>query len=68
MIPEDFIDDFIENSFKKALANLELTDPLHLKMISNGNGEFPNCYKLTKEGIKLIINKIFYDEETEKTN
>jgi hypothetical protein len=68
MTSKDFIDEFIENSFKKALANLELTDPLHLKMTDNRNGEFPNSYKLTKEGIKLIINKIFYDEEAEKIN
>lgn len=68
MIPEDFIDDFIENSFKKALTNLKLNEPFDLKMTDNGNGEFPNSYKLTEEGIKLIINKIFYDEETEKTN
>jgi len=68
MIPEDYFEDFLETSFKKALTNLELIDPLHLKMTNNGNGEFPNGYKLTKEGIKLIIDKIFYNEEAEKIN
>ena len=37
-------------------------------MTNNGNSEFPNGYKLTKEGIKLIIDKIFYNEEAEKIN
>ena len=36
------------------LKNLELINPLHIEMISNGYGEFPDGYKLTEKGISLI--------------
>lgn len=36
------------------LKNLELVNPFHIKMVSNGHGEFPDSYKLTEKGISLI--------------
>ena len=40
---------------KEELEKLELIDPLHLKLVSYGYGEFPDGYKLTEEGIKIIM-------------
>lgn len=46
---------------KELLEKLELINPLHIKLVSNGHGEFPNGYKLTEEGINLILKTINYD-------
>jgi len=40
---------------KENLEKLELVDPLHIKLIKDGHGEFPDTYKLTIEGIKKLI-------------
>jgi hypothetical protein len=45
-------------AINKVLKDLTLIDPLHLKMTSDGYGEFPNGYKLTEIGIQYIIEKI----------
>lgn len=37
------------------LKNLELNNPVDIKMIRAGYGEFPDTYKLTEEGIKIIL-------------
>jgi len=37
------------------LNNIELTDPLHLKMISSGDGQFPDTYKLTNHGVRAFL-------------
>jgi len=43
---------------KELLENLRLYNPYHLKLVSDGNGEFPDGYKLTEEGINEILKLI----------
>lgn len=40
---------------REALQNLKLVCPYHLEMVNNGNGEFPDTYKLTEKGINKIL-------------
>jgi hypothetical protein len=49
---------YSEETVKKCLSNLLLTNPLHLKMVSDGNGEFPDGYKLNEEGINYIVEQL----------
>ena len=42
----------------EVLKDLELIDPTHLTMASNGHGEFPNSYKLTDKGVEKLEDKI----------
>jgi hypothetical protein len=42
----------------KLLKDIKLYNPQDLRMISNGNGEFPDGYVLTEEGIEKIIKHI----------
>jgi hypothetical protein len=51
-----------EDRLKKRLSKLDLVNPAHLQMTSNGHGEFPDGYKLTKEGVKYIIKKLRKNE------
>jgi hypothetical protein len=44
------------NNLIKKLENIELVNPVHLKMVKSGGGEFPDTYKLTDSGIKLFNN------------
>lgn len=43
---------------REILENLELVSPVHLQMIRNGYGQFPNTYQLTEKGINLILEKL----------
>ena len=43
---------------KEALQNIQLINPVHLKMSSDGYGEFPDGYKLTEKGINYIIESL----------
>jgi hypothetical protein len=43
---------------EQILKELELVNPAHLRMVSNGHGEFPDGYKLTEQGVKYILEKI----------
>jgi hypothetical protein len=43
---------------EQILKELELVNPVHLRMVSNGHGEFPDGYKLTEQGVKYILEKI----------
>jgi hypothetical protein len=43
---------------REVLTNLSLVNPHHLKMTSDGYGEFPDGYKLTDKGIQYIIEQI----------
>ena len=43
------IEEFIE-----ALKEINLIDPYHIEMESNGHGEFPDSYKLTEEGAQRL--------------
>ena len=45
----------------KVLKDLTLINPAHLQMTSNGHGEFPDGYKLTKKGIQYIIEQLNKD-------
>lgn len=36
------------------LKDIKLIDPVHIELITDGHGYFPDSYKLTKEGIKLF--------------
>lgn len=40
------------------LSKLVLVSPVHLEMESNGHGEFPDSYTLTKAGVNLILECI----------
>lgn len=42
----------------KVLKGLSLLNPLHLQMISNGHGEFPDGYKLTEKGVHYILEQL----------
>ena len=42
----------------KVLSDLTLVNPSHLKMTSDGYGEFPDGYKLTEKGIQYIIEQL----------
>ena len=47
-----------EENLKKRLSKLDLVNPSHLQMTSNGHGEFPDGYKLTDKGVQYIIDKL----------
>ena len=47
-----------EENLKKRLSKLDLVNPAHLQMTSNGHGEFPDGYKLTDKGVQYIIDKL----------
>jgi hypothetical protein len=51
---------------EELISNIKLVNPYHLKMDSNGYGEFPDTYKLTDEGIKYILS-IVKNEQTRNT-
>lgn len=36
------------------LKGIKLINPIHIELVTSGNGEFPDSYKLTKEGVKLF--------------
>jgi len=42
----------------KVLKGLYLINLVHLEMTSDGNGEFPDGYKLTHKGIQYIIKQL----------
>jgi len=42
----------------KTLKDIELLNPVHLTLSSDGYGEFPNGYKLTEKGIQYIIEQL----------
>lgn len=47
-----------EKTMEEILTGLSLVNPAHLRMVSNGHGEFPDGYKLTEQGVKYIIEQI----------
>lgn len=49
------------------LKDIELISPIHLVMKSNGHGEFPDSYKLTKKGIEYL-EEIILEEYIERLN
>lgn len=40
--------------FVEVLKQVQLVDPYHMRMVSNGHGEFPDGYKLTEMGAKRL--------------
>ncbi len=42
----------------EVLKEIELIDPSHLKIKSDGYGQFPNSYKLTDKGVEKLEKKI----------
>ena len=36
------------------LKEIQLVNPYHMEMESNGHGEFPDSYKLTEEGAQRL--------------
>ncbi len=48
---------YTEEEFRKALLDINLVNPSHLQMTSNGHGEFPDGYKLTQKGVDYIIEQ-----------
>ena len=47
-----------EKTFEEILSKMTLVNPKHLRMTSNGHGEFPDGYMLTEDGIKYILKKL----------
>ena len=43
------------DNIKQVLEQIELVNPVHLTMVKNGRGEFPDTYKLTEAGVKKIM-------------
>ena len=43
--------------FVEVLKQVQLVDPYHMRMVSNGHGEFPDGYKLTQKGVDYIIEQ-----------
>lgn len=43
---------------EEKLKNLMLIDSIHLTLVSDGYGEFPDGYKLTEEGVQKLLNLI----------
>ena len=46
------------NEFVEALKNIELVNPAHLDMTSNGHGEFPDGYKLKERGAEYLKKEL----------
>lgn len=44
-----------QETLEEKLTSLVLVDPSYLTLTSDGYGQFPNGYKLTKKGIDKII-------------
>lgn len=36
------------------LKEIQLVNPYHMEMVSNGHGEFPDSYKLTEQGAQRL--------------
>lgn len=48
---------YSEEEFRNTLLDINLVNPSHLQMTSNGHGEFPDGYKLTQKGVDYIIEQ-----------
>lgn len=48
----------LKNKIMANLKNIMLINPLHIELVSDGFGEFPNGYKLTEEGANFIKNTL----------
>jgi hypothetical protein len=48
---------YSEEDIRQSISNLTLVDPAHLTLSSDGHGEFPDSYKLTKRGVEYIIEQ-----------
>lgn len=44
-----------------SLEEIKLVAPVHLRMVSDGHGEFPDGYKLTPAGIEKLSNELLGD-------
>ena len=40
------------------MNKIELINPRDIKLIKNGNGEFPDTYELTQQGLDTIVKNI----------
>ena len=47
-----------EKTFEEILSKMTLVNPKHLRMTSNGHGEFPDGYMLTEDGVKYIVKQL----------
>jgi hypothetical protein len=47
----------------KTLKDIELLNPIHLTLSSDGHGEFPDGYKLTEKGIQYIIEQLNKEQD-----
>jgi hypothetical protein len=45
----------IIDNIKYELTQIELVNPVHLTMVKNGGGEFPDTYSLTEADVKKIM-------------
>jgi hypothetical protein len=48
---------YSEEQLRNILLDINLVNPSHLRMTSDGHGEFPDTYKLTQKGIDYIIEQ-----------
>jgi hypothetical protein len=47
-----------EEKLRESLLTISLINPVHLKMVSDGRGEFPDSYNLTQKGIDDLVETI----------
>jgi len=47
-----------EEKLRESLLTINLINPVHLKMVSDGRGEFPDSYNLTQKGIDDLVETI----------
>jgi hypothetical protein len=47
-----------EEKLRESLLTISLINPVHLKMVSDGRGEFPDSYGLTQKGIDDLVETI----------
>ena len=47
-----------EEKLRKSLSTISLISPVHLEMVSDGRGEFPDSYTLTQKGIDDLVKTI----------
>lgn len=40
-------------------TDINLINPVHLKLVNDGHGEFPDSYRLTKEGMQYLKDLLF---------
>jgi hypothetical protein len=48
---------YSEEEVEEKLLDVVLVNPLHITILRNGYGEFPDTYELTQEGVNHIVKQ-----------